>query len=93
MKLKVSNLQNNQYVIELGSNLYFQSYDTLIAKIDKKENITLSSYWNYSRTTSKWLYEFLRKYTRYYNIDRKQEVLKLIKDGKIKIVEELEYEC
>ena len=93
MKFKVSSMQNNQYIIEFDTELYFQSYDTLIAKIDKDENITLSNYWDCSRTTMRWLYEFMKKYSKYCYINNKQDILKLIKNGEIKIVKELKYEC
>lgn len=41
----------------------FQSYDSLICKVDyNKKKITVSSKWNYSITTLKYFYQFLREY-------------------------------
>ena len=88
MKLKVSSIQNNQYIIEFNTELYFQSYDTLIAKIENNGEITLSDDWNYSRTTSKYLYKFLRTYSSFYWIKSKKDILKLIKDNEIRVVKD-----
>lgn len=52
----------NQFIINSpeDSARYFQSYDSIIAKISGDE-ITLDEYyWNYSRTTLKYLSQFLR---------------------------------
>ena len=67
--MKVKQLENkNQFVI-LGNNgeIEFQSYDSLIARINKNGTLTLSSRWDYSRTTLKHLYIFLDRY--FCNID------------------------
>ena len=66
----------NQYEItaEDGARI-FQSYKSIIAQV-KNGKITLDEmYWNYSSTTSKYLYIFL-------NLDRK-EVAEMIKKGEI----------
>lgn len=84
MQVNVNNLTSprtgnpvaNQFEIRVGDAIYFQSYRTMIAK---KEGgvITLdSNALDYSRTTSKYLYQFL-------GMDRK-EILKDIKCGIIK---------
>ena len=88
--MKVQNLVNergnntaNQFVITDNGNVYFQSYTTLIAKVNNNGHVTLNeSYWDYSRTTSKYLYQFLRRYTAL-KIDGKNDVLKYISEGKI----------
>lgn len=63
----------NQFIIQdendspMGNNSvdYFQSYNTVIAKRDKfragiaKRQIWLDTKWQYSKTTSKYLYMFL----------------------------------
>lgn len=67
--MKIYNLENkNQFVI-LGNNgeVEFQSYNSLIARIEKNGNLLLSSHWDYSRTTLKHLYIFLDRY--FYNLD------------------------
>ena len=59
----------NQYVIEDGKgNILFQSYQTTIAMIEKRGTIILDyEAENYSRTTSKYLYRFLRENSRLQN--------------------------
>lgn len=67
--LKVKQLENkNQFVIERIKNncidYTFQSYETIICKIDNNKNkIVFDKYiYNGSRTTMKHLYIFLNKY-------------------------------
>lgn len=66
--MKVWNLINangrtvaNQLVIEDGNKIYFQSYDSLVAKIEGKV-FTLGREFDYSRTTSKHLHTFMEEY-------------------------------
>ena len=69
MKTKVHNLTSsrsgrpvaNQYEIITKDNYIFQSYDSIIAKVNRKNNqITLDNYyWDYSVTTLKYLKQFL----------------------------------
>lgn len=70
MKIKVQNLESprsgnpvaNQYEIETDKHFIFQSYGSIIAK---KERGFLGAvildpyYWNYSKTTLKYLKQFL----------------------------------
>ena len=50
----------NQFEIYADGVKYFQSYNTIIAKIEKGHKITLdTNALDYSRTTSKYLYLFL----------------------------------
>ena len=59
---KITELQKNQIVIENDDNTTeFYSYWTLIAKLEKCE-LYLTSYWDYSKTTTKYLLEFMRKF-------------------------------
>jgi hypothetical protein len=57
--MKVEQLANNQLIIEVGNELYFQSYNIPVCKIDSKGNIFLTHFWNYSKTTSKYTSIFL----------------------------------
>lgn len=59
------NLVPNQFKITTKDSVYFQSYKTLIARINKRTNkIYLDkNYWDYSRTTSKYLYSFLAEFS------------------------------
>lgn len=69
MKTKVYNLTSNrsgrpvanQYEIITKDNYIFQSYNSIIAKVNRKTNrITLDDYyWDYSATTLKYLKQFL----------------------------------
>ena len=86
-----NNGATNQFIVETDNGKYFQSYDTVIAFVpNNSDDITLSKDWEYSKTTSKHLYIFLRDYTRFYANQRK-DILKGIKDGKLKVVEKLSY--
>ena len=68
----------NQFIIKTDDETIFQSYDSIIAKVDYENNITLDSkYWNYSRTTSKYRKMFLNMST--------DEIQKGIKSGNIKL--------
>tara|TARA_R100000306_G_C4277576_1_gene93360 strand:+ start:210 stop:491 length:282 start_codon:yes stop_codon:yes gene_type:complete len=72
MKIQVKNLTSpngnkvpNQFEININYAYYFQSYETIIAIIDERKSfqnsITLdTNALNYSRTTSKYLYKWLR---------------------------------
>ena len=63
MQNMISNRGNaiaNQFEIYVDGAKYFQSYNTIIAKIEKGHKITLdTNALDYSRTTSKYLYLFL----------------------------------
>jgi len=80
--MKVRNMQSNkgntianQFIIEGNDGLYFQSYNSIIAKIpygrpienvvnpDMKPMLDVR-YWNYSRTTSKYRSIFLGESTK-----------------------------
>ena len=73
MRVKVQNMISNrgnaianQFEIYVDGAKYFQSYNTIIAKIEKGHKITLdTNALDYSRTTSKYLYLFL-------DMDRKE---------------------
>lgn len=69
----------NQFVIKTKKATYFQSYRSVVCKIDGI-NIVLSMNWDYSNTTRKHLYIFLRQ-NGYYNLSSAKEVRKAIKEG------------
>ena len=89
MKIQVKNLTSsngnlvpNQFEINANGVYYFQSYETIIAKIDErkyfKNSITLDiNALNYSRTTSKYLYKWLRM--------NRKEIENKIKNKEIKL--------
>jgi len=61
MKTSNGNAVVNQFIIrDDEGNVFFQSYDSIIAKIDKFSNVTLDErYWDYSSTTGKYRNMFL----------------------------------
>ena len=68
----------NQFVIVANGNTYFQSYDTIIAKINDDMDVIIDEdNWNCSVTTSKYLYRFLREYAGL-DINGKKDVQKAI---------------
>jgi hypothetical protein len=78
--MKVSNIVNNrgnivanQFLIIDGNKTYFQSYRSIIVKIEDGKTILDPVYWNYSRTTSKHRSTFLNESTK--------ETEKKIKEG------------
>jgi hypothetical protein len=90
MKIQVNNLISdkgnyipNQFRIKINYDVYFQSYDTIIAQKKLCSNdgvykiILDSNALYYSRTTSKYLYKFL-------GMNRK-EIEKKIKEKEIKL--------
>lgn len=52
----------NQFIIEYGNFTVFQSYKTLIAVYDSKNDTMYQDDKYYSRTTSKYLNMFVNKY-------------------------------
>lgn len=65
----------NQFIIEHEGKVYFQSYATIIAMKEAGKITIDTSAENYSRTTSKYLYQFL-------DTDRKS-MLQDVKAGRI----------
>jgi hypothetical protein len=49
----------NQFIIYAGDYTIFQSYNSVIAMTHKGNVYLDENYYNYSRTTSKYLYKFL----------------------------------
>ena len=91
--LKVKQLENkNQFLIIANDGVYFQSYSSLIAYWDyAKQLLTVGCDWDYSNTTRKHLYIFIKEYcylpeidAALYNTNNKAKtIIKLIKDGVI----------
>ena len=64
----------NQFIIDDGDSLYFQSYDSIIVKISHGRISLDRNRWDYSRTTGKYRNQFLG--------ESKAETEKKIKSGK-----------
>ena len=95
LTMQVTNLINdngyaarNQYVIKGEKGVYFQSYNSIIAKVDKRKKITLTYMWDYSNTTRKHLYIFLRQQG-FTDLNCKKDIVKAIKEGKITEVQKM----
>ena len=78
--MKITNLTSNkgntitnQFEIRTETALYFQSYQSIIVKIQDGITYLDPVYWNYSKTTSKYRNQFLG--------EDKKETEKKIKDG------------
>lgn len=79
--MKVRQLENkNQYILEDGEKTIFQSYKSIIAVYDNNnKTLTFGCDWDYSKTTLKHLYIYLRDEI-YYNmtIDQREEIIKAL---------------
>lgn len=71
----------NQFIIKTKKATYFQSYDSVVCKLDGV-NIVLSTDWEYSNTTRKHLYMFMRQ-NGYYSLSSAKEVRKAISEGRV----------
>ena len=87
MRIKVHNMQSpssgrdvaNQFVIETEDGRYFQSYNTVIARIPNSGPVELDrDDWEYSRTTARYRNLFLGCNT--------DEVRARVKSGRYKLV-------
>ena len=80
------NFAANQFVIEGSYGTYFQSYESIIC-LYRHGVLYISPKWDYSNTTRKHLYIFIRKYTNF-RASNKKEVLERIKEGQFIEMEE-----
>ena len=82
--MKVRQLENkNQFLMEDEKQAIFQSYDSIIAIYDKENHIlTFGCDWDYSRTTLKHLYIYLRDVI-YYDMtpEQKQDIIKALQSA------------
>ena len=72
----------NQFVVTTPKAIYFQSYDSVVCKIEGGK-VTLSDYWDYSNTTRKHLYIFLRR-NGFRGLNSAKEVRQAIAKGVVK---------
>jgi hypothetical protein len=78
--MKITNLTSNkgnkianQFEIKDGNTIYFQSYDSIIVKIEAGQIYLDPVHWDYSKTTGKYRNQFLG--------EDKKETEKKIKTG------------
>jgi len=68
----------NQFILrDDEGNEYFQSYDSIIVKIDTNGKVTLGENWDYSKTTGKYRNLYLGEY--------KKETQKKIDSGEYEL--------
>lgn len=98
--LKISQLINdngnpasNQFIIEIGKGYVFQSYDSVIAFADKNENkVYITKKWDFSNTTRKHFYIFLRDYCGACGQLRKKDIEYELKVGKYILVDNIDFD-
>lgn len=76
----------NQFVINANGRVYFQSYDSVVAMI-KDGVLYVTDKWDYSNTTRKHFYIFVRDFFKYC-IGNRNAIKNGIADGSIKKVSE-----
>lgn len=73
----------NQFIIHDGALLMFQSYDSLIAVVDRQNRtVFVGSDWDYSVTTGKYRNIFFRDYAYIPELATKKGIDKALKYGK-----------
>lgn len=83
----------NQFIIEVNKGVVFQSYGSIIAFYDKSNSkVYLTEDWDYSNTTRKHFFIFLRDYCKAYGNIRKKDIEYELKQGKYELVSELNLE-
>ena len=78
MKTKVNFLANNQVIIYTDNSVLFQSYNSVIAKIENGITFLDENKWDYSKTTGKYRNIFLG--------ETKKETEKKINSGVYKLI-------
>ena len=85
------NAAKNQFIIINNGITYFKSYSSTIAKITLNGTLILGKNWNYSNTTLKHLYEFLRQ-NNLGKIANKKSLQCLIDNKKITVIDSQNFE-
>lgn len=80
----------NQFHLYGGNKHILQSYNSKVVEIENTNKgiiVTLGKDWDYSTTTSKYVYEFLEEYLPYYMVNfkgktnKREYINNLIKEG------------
>lgn len=79
------NAAANQFVITANGATYFQSYQSVVAKI-QNGNVYVSTNWDFSNTTRKHLYIFLAQ-NGHSHLCSAKDMRKAIKDGEVILIE------
>lgn len=88
-KMKVEQMINdrgngavNQFVLTVGNTIAFQSYDSMIATVDRDAKIvTIFPMWDYSKTTGKHRNIFFRDYANIPDLASADGIRKAFKNG------------
>ena len=75
--MKIQKLANNQFYYNDGDKIVFQSYDSIICKIENGQTYLYKNFWDYSKTTGKYRNIFLG--------EGKKETTKKINSGEYKL--------
>lgn len=82
MKSSRGNEVPNQFIIHTSEATYFQSYESIIVKTTHSDGVRIvfldATYWNYSKTTSKYRNQFLGKTTKQIEENIKAGIYKLV---------------
>lgn len=75
--MRVVEIANNQFEVYTDEGVYFQSYDSVVAfkPNSSEEKIRVGVDWDYSRTTMKYVGQFLDQNTAKTRKDIKDEVI------------------
>lgn len=75
--MRVVNIANNQFKVYTDEGVYFQSYDSVVAfkPNSSEEKIRVGVDWDYSRTTMKYVGQFLGQNTAKTRKDINDEVI------------------
>ena len=76
--MRVVNIANNQFEVYTDEGVYFQSYGSVVAfkpNNSEEEKIRVGVDWDYSRTTMKYVGQFLGQNTAKTRRDIKDEVI------------------
>jgi hypothetical protein len=89
--MKIKNFYHlNQFILIDWNTTYFQSYNSMVAKyeiIDWNRVLTLGRDRDYSNTTLKHLYLFIREIVKYYWVVLNKNIInKAIKDWKLNLI-------
>lgn len=72
----------NQFVLTVGNTIAFQSYDSMIATVDRDAKIvTIFPMWDYSKTTGKHRNIFFRDYANIPDLASADGIRKAFKNG------------
>lgn len=98
--IKISQLINdnnnpaaNQFIIEVNNGVIFQSYNSVIAFYNKNNGkVYVTEDWDYSNTTRKHFYIFLRDYCKACGNIRRKDIEYEFEQGKYELVSNLDVE-